>query len=51
MDGVTWYPEACATLGLRHRLHIQHEKSITERAIEYVVKDRTEYFLMITIHV
>ena len=43
MDGGTWYPEAWATLGLKHRLHSTFEKSIIERAIEYV-KDRTECF-------
>ena len=36
-------PEACTTLGLKHRLHSTFEKSIIERAIEYV-KDRTEGF-------
>jgi hypothetical protein len=46
MDGGTWYhPQACATLGLKHRLHSTFEKSIVERAIiEYVKKDRTECF-------
>ena len=33
---VLWYPEAWATLGLKHRLHSTFEKSIVERAIEYV---------------
>jgi putative transposase len=44
MDGGgTWYhPQACATLGLKHRLHSTFEKSIVERAIEYAKKDRTE---------
>ena len=44
MDGGTWYPEACATLGLKHRLHSTFEKSIVERAIIEYVKDRTEGF-------
>jgi len=44
MDGGTWYPQACATLGLKHRLHSTFEKSIVERAIEYVKKNRTECF-------
>ena len=44
MDGGTWYPEAWATLGLKHRLHSTFEKSIVERAIEYVKKNRTECF-------
>jgi len=35
--------QACATLGLKHRLHSTYEKSIVERAIDYV-KDRTECF-------
>ena len=39
----TWYPAACATLCLKHRLHSTFENSIVERAIEYV-KDRTECF-------
>ena len=42
-DGCTWYPEACLSLGLKHRLHSSFEKSIIERAMEYV-KDRTENF-------
>ena len=42
-DGGTWYPEACISLGLKHRLHTSYEKSIVERTIEYL-KDRTEAF-------
>jgi putative transposase len=42
-DGGTWYPKACISLGLKHRLHSSVEKSIIERAMEYV-KDRTENF-------
>ena len=42
-DGGTWYPEACISLGLEHRLHSPYEKSIVERTIEYL-KDRTEIF-------
>ena len=42
-DGGTWYPEACNSLGLRHILHSPFEKSIIERAMEFV-KDRTECF-------
>ena len=44
-DGGSWYPEACTSLRLEHRLHSPYEKSIIERAIEYV-KDRrrTEQF-------
>jgi putative transposase len=42
-DGGTWYSEACNSLGLKHILHSPFEKSIFERAIEYV-KDRTEAF-------
>jgi putative transposase len=38
-----WYPETCNSLGLKHILHTPFEKSIVERAIEYV-KDRTEGF-------
>ena len=30
-DGGTWYPEACISLGLEHRLHSPYEKSIVER--------------------
>jgi putative transposase len=40
-DGGTWYPEACISLGLEHRLHSPFEKSIFERMVEYL-KDRTE---------
>jgi putative transposase len=42
-DGGTWYPEACISVGLMHRLHSQYEKSIVERTVEYL-KDRTEAF-------
>lgn len=42
-DGGTWYPEACISVGLHHRLHSPYEKSIVERTIEYL-KDRTEAF-------
>jgi putative transposase len=42
-DGGSWYPEACTSLRLEHRLHSPYEKSIIERTIEYV-KDRTEQF-------
>jgi putative transposase len=42
-DGGTWYPEACRALGLEHRLHSDYEKSLIERANEYL-KDRMEDF-------
>jgi len=29
--GGTWYPEACVSLGLEHRLHSSYEKSIVYR--------------------
>ncbi len=42
-DGGTWYPEACRALGLEHRLHSPYEKSLIERANQYL-KDRVEEF-------
>jgi hypothetical protein len=42
-DGGSWYPEACNSLRLKHILHTSFEKSVIERAMEYV-KDRTEDF-------
>jgi putative transposase len=42
-DGGSWSPEACSSLGLKHTLHTPFEKSVIERAMEYV-KDRTEGF-------
>ncbi len=42
-DAGPWYPDACRSLGLEHRLHSPFEKSIIERMMEYV-KDRTECF-------
>ncbi len=42
-DGGTWYPEACESLGLEHRLHSPYEKSLMERANQYL-KDRIEEF-------
>jgi putative transposase len=42
--GGTWYPpQACQFLKLKHHTHSPDEKSIIERAIQYV-KDRTENF-------
>jgi putative transposase len=40
-DGGTWYPEACSSLGLEHRLHSSYEKSLIERVVQ-CLKDRTE---------
>ncbi len=42
-DGASWYPEACSSLGLEHRLLNDEYRSLIERAIE-TVKDRTEAF-------
>jgi transposase-like protein len=42
-DGGPWYPEACRTLGLEHRLHSDYSKSLMERANEYL-KDRLDEF-------
>jgi putative transposase len=42
-DGGPWYPEACRALGLDHRLHSPYEKSLIERANQYL-KDRIEEF-------
>jgi hypothetical protein len=35
-DGVSWYPEACDSPGLEHKLPSPFEKSIIERVLEYV---------------
>ena len=35
-DVGTWYPEACVSLGLKHRLHSSYEKSIFETTIESI---------------
>ncbi len=42
-DGGTWYPQACRFLKLKHHIHSPQEKSLVERAIQYI-KDRTEIF-------
>jgi putative transposase len=42
-DGGTWYPQACRFLKLKHHLHSPFEKSLIERAVQYI-KDRTEGF-------
>jgi putative transposase len=42
-DGGTWYPMACQFLGLKHHIHSSYEKSLIERAIQYI-KDRIECF-------
>jgi putative transposase len=42
-DGGSWYPEACTSLGIQHRLHTPFEKSLIERAVQYF-KDRSECF-------
>ncbi|MDQ6724095.1 MAG: DDE-type integrase/transposase/recombinase [Thermoproteota archaeon] len=38
-DGGTWYPQACKFLKLDHHIHSSFEKSIIERAMQYI-KDR-----------
>ena len=40
-DGGTWYSYVCKFLKIGHHLHSSFEKSIIERAIQYI-KDRTE---------
>lgn len=42
-DGGTWYPQACKFLKLKHHIHSPLEKSLIERAMQYI-KDRTECF-------
>jgi hypothetical protein len=42
-DEGTWYPEACTSLGLKHRLHSSYGKNVIERAVECVI-DKTENF-------
>jgi len=42
-DEATWYPEACRSLGLEHRLFNDEYRSLIKRAIQ-AVKDRTEAF-------
>ncbi len=42
-DGATWYPEACRSLSLEHRLLNGEYRSLIERAVQ-TVKDRTENF-------
>ena len=37
------YPQACKFLKLKHHIHSSNEKSLIERAIQYI-KDRTECF-------
>jgi putative transposase len=43
LDGGTWYPQAYAALGLKHRVQATFQKNLIERTIKYV-KDRTEDF-------
>ncbi len=38
-DGGTWYPQACKFLKLDHHIHSSFEKSVIERAMQYI-KDR-----------
>ena len=33
-DGVTWYPQACTFLHLKHKLHSPLEKSLIERGVQ-----------------
>ncbi len=49
-DGDTWYPQASRFLKLNHHIHSSFEKSVIERAMQYI-KDRTINALMITFHV
>jgi putative transposase len=44
-DGGTWYPQACRFLNIQHHHnHSSIEKSLIERTIQYIIKDRTECF-------
>lgn len=47
-DGGSWYPEACTSLGILHRLHTPFEKSLIERAIYSILRIELNV-LMITI--
>jgi putative transposase len=42
-DGGTWYLRACKFSKLGHHINSSYEKSIIERAIQYI-RDRTECF-------
>jgi putative transposase len=42
-DCETWYLQACKFLKLDHHINSSYEKSIIERAIQYII-DRTECF-------
>src|SRR5215212_1821411 len=42
-DGGTWYLQACKFLKLEHHINSSYEKSIIERAMQYI-RDRTECF-------
>jgi putative transposase len=42
-DCGTWYLQACKFLKLDHHINSSYEKSIIERAIQYII-DRTECF-------
>jgi len=42
-DEGVWYPDACKSVGLEHRIHTPYEKSLMERVNQYL-KDRTEVF-------
>ena len=42
-NGGTWYLSACKFLKLDHHINSSYEKSIIERAIQYII-DRTECF-------
>jgi putative transposase len=42
-DEGVWYPDACKSLCLEHRIHTPYEKSLVERVNQYL-KDRTEGF-------
>jgi len=42
-DGANWYPDACRSLGLEHRIYDCLSGNLMERFVQYV-KDRTECF-------
>jgi putative transposase len=42
-DEGVWYPDACRSLGLEHKIHTPYEKSLIER-VNQCIKDRTEVF-------
>ena len=48
-DGGTWYPEACSSLGLKHRLHTSFLKKASLKELSNTLKIELNILMIITL--